>query len=87
MDTSILDCAPGINMTCLDAYFAAAYRVRRSTNVAMSPSLASPKTLNIVPAVLLELPDREGVIKVQAPTAILLLIANTILMYLCVYRF
>jgi len=42
MDTSILDCAPGINMTCLDAYFAAAYRVRRSTNVAMSPSLASP---------------------------------------------
>jgi uncharacterized membrane protein len=42
---------------------------------------------NIVPAVLLELPDRGGVIKVQAPTAILLLIANTILMYLCVYRF
>jgi uncharacterized membrane protein len=42
---------------------------------------------NIVPAVLLDLPDREGVIKVQAPTAILLLIVNTILMYLCVYRF
>jgi uncharacterized membrane protein len=42
---------------------------------------------NIVPAVLLELPDRQGVIKVQAPTAVLLLIANTILMYLCVYRF
>jgi uncharacterized membrane protein len=42
---------------------------------------------NIVPAVLLDLPDRESVIKVQAPTAILLLIANTILMYLCVYRF
>ena len=49
--------------------------------------VGTPKTLNIVPAVLLELPDREGVIKVQAPTAILLLIANTILMYPCVYRF
>jgi uncharacterized membrane protein len=42
---------------------------------------------NIVPAVLLELPDRNAVIRVQVPTAILLLIANIILMDLCVYRF
>jgi uncharacterized membrane protein len=42
---------------------------------------------NIVPAVLLDLPDRNAVIRVQVPTAILLLIANIILMDLCVYRF
>jgi uncharacterized membrane protein len=42
---------------------------------------------NIVPVALLELPDRGAVIRVQLPTAVLVLIANTILMYLCVYRF
>jgi uncharacterized membrane protein len=42
---------------------------------------------NIVPAALLELPDRNGVIKAQAPTALLLLIANTGLMAALVYRF
>jgi uncharacterized membrane protein len=42
---------------------------------------------NIVPAALLELPDRNGVIKVQLPTAGLMLIANTLLMYGLVYRF
>jgi uncharacterized membrane protein len=42
---------------------------------------------NIVPAALLELPDRNAVIRVQVPTAIVLLIANIILMDLCVYRF
>jgi uncharacterized membrane protein len=44
-------------------------------------------TFNIVPAALLELPDRNGVIKVQLPTAGLMLIANTLLMYLLVFRF
>jgi uncharacterized membrane protein len=42
---------------------------------------------NIVPAALLELPDRNGVIRVQLPTAGLLLIANTLLMYVLVFRF
>jgi uncharacterized membrane protein len=42
---------------------------------------------NIVPAALLELPDRNGVIKAQAPTALMLLIANTGLMAALVYRF
>ncbi len=42
---------------------------------------------NIVPAALLELPDRNGVIRIQAPTALLLLIANTGLMAALVYRF
>jgi uncharacterized membrane protein len=42
---------------------------------------------NIVPAALLELPDRNGVIKVQVPTAIPLLLANIALMYFLVYRF
>ncbi|MES2034392.1 MAG: DUF979 domain-containing protein [Pseudomonadota bacterium] len=42
---------------------------------------------NIVPAALLELPDRNGVIKAQAPTALLLLLANTVLMYALAYRF
>jgi uncharacterized membrane protein len=52
-------------------------------------TLATPMAanFNIVPAVLLELPDRNAVIRVQLPTAILLLIANIILMDLCVYRF
>ena len=42
---------------------------------------------NIVPAVLLELPDRNAVIKVQIPTAIALLACNIVLMYLLVFRF
>jgi uncharacterized membrane protein len=41
---------------------------------------------NIVPAALLELPDEYAVIKVQIPTAILMLVANTVIMYLFVYR-
>jgi len=42
---------------------------------------------NIVPAALLELPDRNGVIKAQVPTAIPLLIANIALMYFLVFRY
>lgn len=42
---------------------------------------------NIVPAALLELTDRYGVIRAQLPTALLMLIANTVLMYVLVYRF
>lgn len=42
---------------------------------------------NIVPAALLELPDRNGVIKVQIPTAAVMLVANVILMAVLVYRF
>jgi uncharacterized membrane protein len=41
---------------------------------------------NIVPAALLELRDRNAVIKVQAPTALWLLAANTVLMYVLVFR-
>jgi uncharacterized membrane protein len=36
---------------------------------------------NIVPAALLELKDRYGVIRVQAATGVMLLVANTLLMY------
>jgi uncharacterized membrane protein len=50
----------------------------------MTPMAAN---FNIVPAALLELPDRNAVIKVQIPTAIPLLLANTILMYFLVFRF
>ncbi len=42
---------------------------------------------NIVPAALLELPDRNGVIRVQIPTAIPLLLCNIVLMYVLVFRF
>ncbi len=42
---------------------------------------------NIVPAALLDLPDRYGVIKAQLPTAFLMLIGNTLLMEALVYRF
>ncbi len=41
---------------------------------------------NVVPAALLELPDKNAVIKVQLPTALLLLTANTAIMYLFVFR-
>jgi uncharacterized membrane protein len=48
----------------------------------MTPMAAN---FNIVPAALLELPDRNGVIKVQVPTGLLLLAVNTVLMYLLVF--
>lgn len=41
---------------------------------------------NIVPAALLELPDQNGVIKVQIPTALMLLAANIGLMYFLVFK-
>ena len=50
----------------------------------MTPMAAN---FNIVPAALLELPDRNAVIKVQITTAIPLLLANTVLMYFLVFRF
>lgn len=52
-------------------------------------TLATPMAANynIVPAALLELPDRNGVIRVQIPTAIPLLVCNIILMYVLVFRF
>lgn len=48
----------------------------------MTPMAAN---FNIVPAALLELTDRYGVIRAQIPTALILLIANTVLMYVFVY--
>jgi uncharacterized membrane protein len=50
----------------------------------MTPMAAN---FNIVPAALLELPDENAVIKVQVPTGLLLLVANTAIMYFCVFRF
>ncbi len=41
---------------------------------------------NLVPAALLELPDRWAVIRAQAPTAAILLIVNTVLMYVLAFR-
>jgi uncharacterized membrane protein len=49
----------------------------------MTPMAAN---FNIVPAALLELPDRNGVIKAQIPSAVLLLAANTALMAIFVFR-
>ena len=50
----------------------------------MTPMAAN---FNIVPVALLELPDRYAVIKAQVPTALMLLLANTLLMYFLVFRF
>lgn len=50
----------------------------------MTPLAAN---FNIVPAALLELPDQNGVIKVQIPTGLALLAGNTALMYFLVFRF
>ena len=41
---------------------------------------------NIVPAKLLELPDDNGVIRAQIPTALALLVANIVIMYLFAFR-
>jgi uncharacterized membrane protein len=49
----------------------------------MTPMAAN---FNIVPTALLELPDEYAVIKVQIPTAIMLLGANIVLMNLLVFR-
>ena len=49
----------------------------------MTPMAAN---FNVVPAALLELPDKNAVIRAQLPTALLLLVANTLLMYLLVFR-
>jgi uncharacterized membrane protein len=49
----------------------------------MTPMAAN---FNIVPTALLELPDENAVIKVQIPTAVLLLGANILLMNFLVYR-
>ena len=42
---------------------------------------------NLVPALLLEIPDKNAVIKAQAPMALAIWLFNVTLMYLCVYRF
>jgi uncharacterized membrane protein len=42
---------------------------------------------NLVPAMLLELKDKNAVIKAQVPLALGILAANMIIMYFCVYRF
>ena len=50
----------------------------------MTPMAAN---FNIVPVALLSLPDRDGVIKAQIPTALPLLAVNIVLMYILVFRF
>jgi uncharacterized membrane protein len=50
----------------------------------MTPMAAN---FNIVPAALLELPDKNGVVKVQIPTGLILLVVNTLLMYFLVFHF
>lgn len=50
----------------------------------MTPMAAN---FNVVPAALLELSDRNGVIRAQIPTALILLVANTALMYALAFRF
>lgn len=49
----------------------------------MTPLAAN---FNLVPPALLELPDRYSVIKAQIPTALLLLLANMVLMYVAAFR-
>lgn len=54
----------------------------------MTPMAAN---FNVVPANLLELPDRNsalnGVIRAQIPTALIMLVANIVLMYVFAFRF
>jgi uncharacterized membrane protein len=48
----------------------------------MTPLAAN---FNLVPPALLEIPDRYAVIKTQVPTALLMLIVNTVLMYVLAF--
>jgi uncharacterized membrane protein len=48
----------------------------------MTPMAAN---FNIVPAALLDLPDKNAVIKAQVPTALILLVVNVFLMYFLVF--
>lgn len=41
---------------------------------------------NIMPAALLETKNKYGIIKMQLPYAIAMLIAHIILMYICAFR-
>lgn len=50
----------------------------------MTPMAAN---FNLVPVLLLEIPDKNAVIKAQAPMALLIWLFNVSLMYFCVYRF
>jgi uncharacterized membrane protein len=50
----------------------------------MTPMAAN---FNLVPALLLELRDRQAVIKAQVPLGVAIFLANLALMYLCVFRF
>lgn len=50
----------------------------------MTPMAAN---FNLVPAMLLELRDKNAVIKAQVPIALTILAANIVIMWLCVYRF
>ncbi|HEU4851931.1 MAG TPA: DUF979 domain-containing protein [Telluria sp.] len=49
----------------------------------MTPMAAN---FNIIPAALLELPDKYGVIKAQIPTALCILAANIVLLYFLMHR-
>jgi uncharacterized membrane protein len=49
----------------------------------MTPMAAN---FNIVPSALLELPDKNAVIKVQIPTALTLLVINILLLNFLMFR-
>lgn len=50
----------------------------------MTPMAAN---FNIVPAMLLDLKDKNAVVKAQVPIGLVMLAANILIMYFCVYRF
>jgi uncharacterized membrane protein len=50
----------------------------------MTPIAAN---FNLVPVFVLGLKDRYAVIRLQIPTAVILLFVNTVLMYVLVFRF
>ena len=50
----------------------------------MTPMAAN---FNLVPALLLEIPDKNAVIKAQVPMALVIWLFNVTVMYLCVYHF
>jgi uncharacterized membrane protein len=56
-------------------------RFRNATAALMTPMAAN---FNIVPAALLELPDKNAVIRAQWPTALTVLVFNIVLLYILI---
>lgn len=84
LDSRLLACAAFCaGMALFTVVMAAIGMFSAYCGTLMTPMAAN---FNIVPAALLQLPDKNAVIKAQLPTALPLLGANIVLLYFLMYR-